>query len=248
MSTPILTDKLSKHYRRNHAVNALDLAVAAGSIYGLIGPNGAGKTTTIKVIMNIIRPSAGRAEILGVDSRRLGPRELARIGYVSENQNLPDEMTVDYFLRYLKPFYPTWDDALCGEMVRQFDLPRDRRLLTRTKAGSTTAFMPCWARKSSTVLAPSPSISTSPWHSLCTAKRRRFRRRAVRRTPVPPAARCRMRFRRPKSHRLPSTRPENTQYPACRLAIARLTRYVQIEVGVGWASARHLGHGRKPRL
>jgi ABC-2 type transport system ATP-binding protein len=128
MSTPILTDKLSKHYRRKHAVNALDLAVAAGSIYGLIGPNGAGKTTTIKVIMNIIRPSSGRAEILGVDSRRLGPRQLARIGYVSENQDLPDEMTVDYFLRYLKPFYPTWDDALCDEMVRQFELPRDRRL------------------------------------------------------------------------------------------------------------------------
>jgi len=60
--------------------------------------------------------------VLGVDSRRLSPREFARIGYVSENQEMPDWMTVDYFLRYLRPFYPTWDDALAEDLVRQFEL------------------------------------------------------------------------------------------------------------------------------
>ena len=128
MSSPIHTHSLSKAFRRHDAVRSLDLEVPAGSVYGLIGSNGAGKTTTIKLLMNILRPSSGTAEVLGVDSRRLGPRHLARIGYVSENQELPDEMTVDYLLRYLKPFYPTWDDSLANEMVRQFDLPRDRRL------------------------------------------------------------------------------------------------------------------------
>jgi ABC-2 type transport system ATP-binding protein len=78
--------------------------------------------------MNILRPSGGGAEVLGIDCRRLSAAQLARTGYVSENQEMPDEMTVDYFLRFLKPFYPTWDDALANEMVRQFDLPRDRRL------------------------------------------------------------------------------------------------------------------------
>ena len=128
MSSPIHTHSLSKAFRRHDAVRSLDLEVPAGSVYGLIGSNGAGKTTTIKLLMNILRPSSGTAEVLGVDSRRLGPSHLARIGYVSENQELPDEMTVDYLLRYLKPFYPTWDDSLANEMVRQFDLPRDRRL------------------------------------------------------------------------------------------------------------------------
>jgi ABC-2 type transport system ATP-binding protein len=128
MSSPIQTHNLGKAFRRKDAVRALDLEVPAGSIYGLIGPNGAGKTTTIKLLMNILRPSTGSAEVLGVDSRRLAPRHLARIGYVSENQEMPDEMTVDYLLRYLQPFYPTWDDSLAGEMVRQFDLPRDRKL------------------------------------------------------------------------------------------------------------------------
>ena len=128
MSSPIRTHQLSKAFRRTDAVCSLDFEVPAGSVYGLIGSNGAGKTTTIKLLMNILRPSSGSAEVLGVDSRRLAPGQLARIGYVSENQELPDEMTVDYLLGYLKPFYRTWDDALAAEMVRQFDLPRRRPL------------------------------------------------------------------------------------------------------------------------
>jgi len=128
MTAPISAHQLTKSFRHTDAVQSLDLDVPQGSIFALIGPNGAGKTTTIKVLMNILRASLGTAEVLGVDSRRLSPREFARIGYVSENQEMPELMTVDYFLRYLKPFYPTWDDALAAGMVREFDLPRDRKL------------------------------------------------------------------------------------------------------------------------
>jgi ABC-2 type transport system ATP-binding protein len=128
MSDPIRTGKLTKHYHRTDAVNGLDLTVPSGSIYALIGPNGAGKTTTIKLLMNILRATSGIADVLGVDSRRLGPAERRRIGYCSENQRMPDWMTVDYFLRYLRPFYPKWDIALEDELVRQFDLPRHRKL------------------------------------------------------------------------------------------------------------------------
>ncbi|HMD72174.1 MAG TPA: ABC transporter ATP-binding protein [Bryobacteraceae bacterium] len=128
MSNPIATHNLSKAFRSTEAVRALTLEVPEGGIYALIGPNGAGKTTTIKLLMNILRASAGSAEVLGVDSRRLSPREFARIGYVSENQEMPEWMTVDYFLAYLKPFYPTWDDALAAGLVRQFELPLDRKL------------------------------------------------------------------------------------------------------------------------
>lgn len=128
MTHPIHAERLTKFFGRREALSALDFSVPAGSIFGLIGPNGAGKTTTIKTLMNILRPSSGSAEILGVDSRRLSPREFRRIGYVSENQEMPGEMTVGYFLHYLKPFYPTWNDDLCDEMVRQFELPLDRKL------------------------------------------------------------------------------------------------------------------------
>lgn len=110
------------------AVDHLDLEVPEGAIYALTGSNGAGKTTAIKTMMNIIEPSGGRAEILGCDSRRLGPANFEQIGYISENQTMPDWMTVDYLLNYLKPFYPAWDDARAEGLLRQFDLPRARKL------------------------------------------------------------------------------------------------------------------------
>jgi ABC-2 type transport system ATP-binding protein len=86
--------------------------VPAGSIFALLGPNGAGKTTTLKLLMNLLRPTRGRATVLGADTRRLGPRHFQRIGYVSENQRLPDWMTPGQLFDYCRPFYPTWDEAL----------------------------------------------------------------------------------------------------------------------------------------
>jgi ABC-2 type transport system ATP-binding protein len=124
----IVTDRLTRRFGRIDAVNELSLTVPAGSICGFIGANGAGKTTTLKLLMNLIRPTSGRATVLGVDSQRLGPPQLARIGYVSENQQLPNWMTVRQMLAYCKPFYPTWDDALCERLRRLLDLPLDQRL------------------------------------------------------------------------------------------------------------------------
>jgi ABC-2 type transport system ATP-binding protein len=124
----IRTRELSKSFGRTHAVEKLSLDIAEGSIFALVGPNGASKTTAIKTLMNILRPSAGSAEVLGTDSRRLGPAQFAQIGYVSENQELPLWMKVNYFMSWLKPFYPDWDDAWAEELLRQFDLPRDRQL------------------------------------------------------------------------------------------------------------------------
>jgi ABC-2 type transport system ATP-binding protein len=122
------TYNLTKRFRGTVALDGIDLDVPEGSVYALIGANGAGKTTAIKILMNILQPTSGSAETLGVDSRKLGPREFQSIGYVSENQELPEWMTVGYFLNYLKPFYPTWDDARALELLRQFDLPLDRKL------------------------------------------------------------------------------------------------------------------------
>ena len=124
----IATHGLTKRFGRTLVLDHLDLEVPEGAIFALVGSNGVGKTTTIKTLMNILHPSGGSASVLGRDSRKLGPAEFARIGYVSENQELPGWMTVEYFLAYLKPFYPKWDDAAVEAMLRQFDLPRKRRL------------------------------------------------------------------------------------------------------------------------
>jgi ABC-2 type transport system ATP-binding protein len=128
MKDVVRTTDLSKRYHRLLVLDDLELAVPEGSIFGLVGPNGAGKTTTIKILMNILKLLSGHAEVLGIDSRRLGPAEFRQIGYVSENQELPEWMTVEYLMGYLKPFYPSWDDGRAAELLRHFDLPGDRKI------------------------------------------------------------------------------------------------------------------------
>ena len=90
----IRVDNLWKKFGRHDALRGLSFSVPEGSAFALIGANGAGKTTTIKVLMNIIEPSRGSATVLGVDSRKISPRELSQIGYVSENQDMPERLTV----------------------------------------------------------------------------------------------------------------------------------------------------------
>jgi ABC-2 type transport system ATP-binding protein len=124
----IQSEALNKSFRHHDAVRGISLAVPEGSVYALIGANGAGKTTTIKTLLNILTPSSGRAEVMGVDSRRLSPREFSKIGYVSENQELPPRLTVGGYLGYLRPFYPTWDESLERSLVLELQLPLDRKI------------------------------------------------------------------------------------------------------------------------
>jgi ABC-2 type transport system ATP-binding protein len=128
MNHAIRTEGLTKKFRRVNALNHLDMEVPEGSIYALVGPNGAWKTTTIKILMNIFGATSGRAEVLGMDSKRIEGRAFTSIGYMSENQKLPEWMRVDAFIEYLRPFYPSWDRELENELVKNFDLPLDRKL------------------------------------------------------------------------------------------------------------------------
>jgi ABC-2 type transport system ATP-binding protein len=144
MNNAIRTENLVKKFGQAEALRALNLTVPEGAVYALVGPNGAGKTTAIKILMNIFGATHGRAEVLGLDSTRLRERHFSSIGYVSENQELPEWMRVDAFLAYLRPFYPSWDRKLENDLVSQFDLPLDRKLRNlsrgmRMKAALTSA-------------------------------------------------------------------------------------------------------------
>ena len=119
---------LSKSFGRFDAVRDLTMSAPEGSAFALVGANGAGKTTTIKTLMNIIEPDCGHVRVMGVESRRLGAADYARIGYVSENQELPERLTVAQFVAYLRPFYPTWDAELERTLLGQAQLPPDRTI------------------------------------------------------------------------------------------------------------------------
>lgn len=128
MRAPIRTEGLTKTFRHVDALLDFTIEVPEGAIFALVGANGAGKTTAIKTLLKIHPATSGHAEVLGVDSRSLGAAELAQIGYISENQRLPDWMTVAQLLSYRKAFYPTWSDEDAAELVRLYELPLDRKL------------------------------------------------------------------------------------------------------------------------
>lgn len=146
MTPAIQTDALSKGYGHVQALQPLTLTVPSGAVFALVGHNGAGKTTLIKLLMNMLHPTSGSATILGRPTVSLTGADFTRIGYASENQELPDWMTVRQFLAYLKGFYPSWDDAA---LVEQLELPLDRKLrhlsrgmLMKAALASILAFKP----------------------------------------------------------------------------------------------------------
>jgi ABC-2 type transport system ATP-binding protein len=128
MTTAIRTGQLSKRYLRLQALDQVSLEVPQGAAYALVGPNGAGKTTLIKILLNLIASSGGSAEVLGLSTKQIRGSAYEQIGYVSENQEIPEWMKAGALLDYLREFYPTWDRDLENSLVRQFDLPLDRKI------------------------------------------------------------------------------------------------------------------------
>lgn len=163
MNSAIQIVGLRKSFGRNVALDGVDLEVPEGAIYALVGPNGAGKTTLIKLLMNIIRPTAGRATVLGIDAGRLIGTCFNRIGYVSENQEQPEWMTIGAMLNYWRPFYPTWDRELERQLVEQFDLPLDRRIRHLSRGMKMkAAFLSALAYRPNLIVLDEPFTGLDP--------------------------------------------------------------------------------------
>jgi len=128
MEDVLVADGLTKRFGRTLALDRVSFSVPEGAVFALVGANGAGKTTLIRTLMNIERPTEGRALVLGRNSEGLSGKRFCQVGYVSENQDLADWTTVGGMLDYFRPFYPQWDRELEGRLVQQFDLPLKRKL------------------------------------------------------------------------------------------------------------------------
>ena len=124
----IQTENLTRSFGKLDAVHALNLDVPHRSIYAFLGPNGAGKSTTLSMLVNALRPSSGRALVLGRDSTRLSAQDFTRIGYVAEHQELPDWMTGEETLKFLQTFYPKWDMTFLQKLQQTLDVPLGRRV------------------------------------------------------------------------------------------------------------------------
>ena len=131
---------LQKRYGPVEAVRGLDLQVPRGSICGFLGRNGAGKTTTIKVLLGMARPSGGAARVFGLpaDAPAASVEIRRRTGFVSEDKELYDFMSVEEIVRFTAPFFPKWRRDLEERYMRVFELPAGMKVKalsrgTRTK-------------------------------------------------------------------------------------------------------------------
>ena len=110
---------VTHRYGRTAVLDGFSLAVPPGSVFGLIGPNGAGKTTAIKVLLGMLRPSAGEARVLGRDVLA-SPVEVKKlVGYVPESHSIYRWMRVGEVLRFARALYGSWNEDLCASLLER---------------------------------------------------------------------------------------------------------------------------------
>jgi ABC-2 type transport system ATP-binding protein len=131
----IETADLRKQYGSVEALRGLSLQVPAGSICGFLGPNGAGKTTTIKILLGMARPTGGQARVFGLaaDAPQPSVEIRRRTGFVGDDKDLYNYMTVEEMIRFTAPFFPRWRADLEQRYLRKFELPPDRKVKTLSR-------------------------------------------------------------------------------------------------------------------
>jgi ABC-2 type transport system ATP-binding protein len=129
----IRTEGLTKRYGQTLALDGLDLTVGAGEVYGYLGPNGAGKTTTIRLLLGLHRPTAGRAELLGVDAWRDPVRAHRRVAYVAGEPYLWPALTGAETLEFLARVHGGTDTAYRDQLVRRFGLDTRKKVRALSK-------------------------------------------------------------------------------------------------------------------
>ncbi len=162
-SSMISVQRLSRQFDGRMALNDVSLTVPRGGVFGLIGGNGAGKTTLIRHILGMLKAHAGSVRVFGHDPVADPVAVLGRIGYLSEDRDLPNWMKVRELMRYTEAFYPTWDTGYAEELLRDFDLDPKARVKSlsrgqRARAGLLIAL----AHRPELLILDEPSSGLDP--------------------------------------------------------------------------------------
>ena len=129
----IHVSELTRHFGASKALASVNLSMPRGAVYGLVGANGAGKTTLIKHILGLLRAESGSVRVFGLDPVAEPVAVLSRIGYLSEENDIPGWMRIDELIRYSRAFHPAWDDVYAEELRQTFALDPAARIRNLSK-------------------------------------------------------------------------------------------------------------------
>jgi len=134
MEQPVVdVSGLSRSFGGKNALDGVSFRAGAGQVYGLVGANGAGKTTLLKHLLGLLRATTGSVHVFGLDPVRDPVGVLSRVGYLSEDQDLPGWMRVDELMRYTQAYHSTWDAAYASELLETFALDPAKKITELSK-------------------------------------------------------------------------------------------------------------------
>src|SRR3989475_7622248 len=135
----VTVSDLTRRFGATTALDSVSLSMPRGAVYGLVGANGAGKTTLIKHVLGLLRAESGSVRVFGHDPVADPVGVLSRIGYLSEENDLPGWMRVDELIRYSRAFYQAWDDAYAEELRQTFALDPTAKIKNLSKGQKARA-------------------------------------------------------------------------------------------------------------
>jgi ABC-2 type transport system ATP-binding protein len=152
-----------KSFRTTEVLRGVTLRVERGKTFAFLGRNASGKTTTIRMLLGLLKRDDGAIRVLGLDPQR-DPLELRRrVGYLAEDQTMYGWMRVEEIVRFVAPFYPTWDHALAAKYLKDFELPLRTRIKHLSKGQNVRlGLVLALAHRPELVILDDPALGLDP--------------------------------------------------------------------------------------
>ncbi len=154
---------LTRRFGKKTAIDNVTLSVPNGTVFGLVGENGAGKTTLIKHVLGLLRAKSGSVSVFGKDPVVDPVGVLGEIGYLSEDRDLPDWMSVSELMIYTRAFYPNWDDDFAKELQQMFELDGGQKIKSLSRGQrARVGLLVAVAHRPSMLVLDEPSSGLDP--------------------------------------------------------------------------------------
>jgi ABC-2 type transport system ATP-binding protein len=166
---------VSRGYGAGDVLSKISFGVDQGEVIGLLGRNGAGKTTLIHLVMGMLAAREGKVRVFGLDPRAQAVAVKRRIGYVAEDQELPEFLKVREVIALYRQLYSGWDESMAGDLIRRFELPPDRKIKDLSRGQARQVALLCAVSH-----RPELLILDEPAGGLDPAARRQFLETSIR--------------------------------------------------------------------